>query len=282
MKQSRSALGVVTRWLGRGLLILWCAFSAFTIIWILMSALKTTKEFFGNAWSLFSTPQWGNYETALTQYKLARYFVNSLKVVLGADLIVLLIATPAAYVVSRVPFKWVQRVGMAIVFCMGVPLQLILVPLYFELNAFGLRNTHLGLMLVYVTIQIPISMFLINSFFKGLPRALEEAALVDGASPIRTFYSVMLPLGRPGIITALILNFITLWNEFLFAFTFIDKSKMYTLSVGLYTLNSSMQYTGEWTVLMAGFAVTLIPTLAVYLLLSKQIIAGLTLGAVKG
>jgi raffinose/stachyose/melibiose transport system permease protein/N-acetylglucosamine transport system permease protein len=110
---------------------------------------------------------------------------------------------------------------------------------------------------------------------------LEEAAYIDGAGPIRTFFSVMLPLGRPGIITAAIFNFISLWNEFLLALTFLHDNSLYTLSVGIFNLQTSMQYNGNWVALFAGFVLVFIPTLIIFIFLSRQIIEGLTMGAVK-
>lgn len=269
-------------WLGLIVLVLWCAFSVFAVLWIAASSLKTNREFFSSPWALFSTPQWSNYENVWQNYKLGSYFLNSLLVVLASDAFILLIVASAAYVVSRVKIKAVQIIGKIIVFGMGIPVQLLVIPLFFQLNDMGLRDNLVGLILVYTAVQLPISCFLIQSFFRTVPHELEEAAMVDGCTPMTGFFKVMLPLGRPGIATAGILNFITLWNEFILCFTFLESSKKFTLSVGLYSLNASMQYTGEWTTLMAGFIVVIIPTLAIYLLLSKQIIAGLSMGAVKG
>lgn len=269
-------------WLGLIVLGLWCAFSIFALLWIGVSSLKTNKEFFSSPWKLFSQAQWGNYENVWKGYKLGSYFLNSLFVVLVSDFIILCLIAPAAYVISRVKMKAVQIIGKVIVFGMGIPVQLLVIPLYFQLNDMHLRDSLTGLILVYAAVQLPISCFLIQSFFRTAPHELEEAALIDGCTPIGGFFRVMLPLGRPGIATAGILNFITLWNEFILCYTFLESSSKFTLSVGLYSLNASMQYSGEWTTLMAGFVVVIIPTLVVYLLMSKQIIAGLSMGAVKG
>jgi raffinose/stachyose/melibiose transport system permease protein/N-acetylglucosamine transport system permease protein len=140
---------------------------------------------------------------------------------------------------------------------------------------------HAGLIIVYVSLSIPFTIFLIQGFFRTLPSVLEEAAYIDGCSPMRTFFSIMLPIGSPGIVTAAIFNFISLWNEFLLALTLLNDSQTYTLSIGLYALQGSMQYTGDWVALFAAVVVVTIPTLLVYLLLSRQIIEGLTMGAVK-
>jgi raffinose/stachyose/melibiose transport system permease protein/N-acetylglucosamine transport system permease protein len=138
-----------------------------------------------------------------------------------------------------------------------------------------------GLIRVYGSLSIPFTIFLIQGFFRTLPGVLEEAAYIDGCSPIRTFLFIMLPIGSPGIVTAAIFNFISLWNEFLLALTLLNDSKSYTLPIGLYALQGAMQYTGDWVSLFAAVVVVTIPTLIIYLFLSRQIIEGLTMGAVK-
>jgi raffinose/stachyose/melibiose transport system permease protein/N-acetylglucosamine transport system permease protein len=164
---------------------------------------------------------------------------------------------------------------------MGVPYQLLLVPLYFMMVPLKLLNTHFGLILLYIALSIPFTIFMMQGFFKTLPHQLEEAAMIDGCTPIETFFRIMLPLGNPALITAGIFNFIFLWNEFLLALTFVSDSAKFTLSVGLYGLQGSMQYTGDWVSLFAGFVVVAVPTLVVYMLMSRRVIDGLTMGAVK-
>ena len=164
---------------------------------------------------------------------------------------------------------------------MGVPFQLLLVPLFFQMYSIGIVGTKLSLILIYIALSIPFTIFLIQGFFRSLPSVLEEAAYIDGCGPMRTFFSIMLPLGKPGLITAAIFNFISLWNEFLLALTFVNDSTDYPLSVGLYALQGSLQYTGDWVALFAALVVITLPTLLIYVFLSRQIIEGLTMGAVK-
>ena len=130
--------------------------------------------------------------------------------------------------------------------------------------------------------ELPNLFGLIQGFFRSLPSVLEEASYIDGCGPMRTFFSIMLPLGKPGLIAAAIFNFISLWNEFLLALTFVNDSADYPLSVGLYALQGSLQYTGDWVALFAALVVITLPTLLIYVFLSRQIIEGLTMGAVKG
>ena len=267
--------------LSRIILYFWCTFSVFTFIWVISSSLKTNREFFENIWGLPTSPQFSNYIAVLTKYSLAQYFSNSLFVVIGAVAGLLVICAPASYVFARIPFKGRNAMSQLFVLGMGVPYQLMLIPLFFMMAGIGLIDTLGGLSLLYVALSIPFTIFIMLGFFKTLPHELEEAAMIDGCNPISTFFQIMLPLGKPALATAAIFNFIFLWNEFLLALTFIGHRTRFPLSVGIYSLQGSMLYTGEWTSLMAGFVVVALPTLILYMAMSRQVIEGLTMGAVK-
>jgi len=269
------------RTLSRIVLYFWCAFSVFTFIWVISASLKTNREFFEDVWGFTASPQFSNYFAVLTKYSLAQYFSNSLFVVIGAVVGLLVICAPASYVFSRIPFKGRNVMSQAFVLGMGVPYQLMLIPLFFMMISIGFVDTLAGLSLLYVALSIPFTIFIMLGFFKTLLHELEEAAMIDGCSPISTFFQIMLPLGKPALATAAIFNFIFLWNEFLLALTFIGHRTNFPLSVGIYALQGSMLYTGEWTSLMAGFVVVALPTLVLYMAMSRQVIEGLTMGAVK-
>ena len=281
MKTVNKVIGKVCKILARIFLYAWCLFSIFALIWIIISSLKTNREFFSNMWGFFKSPQWVNYATVWSKQNLGINFVNSL-IVVGISVIgILVLCTPAAYVLSRCQFKLAKPLTTLFTVGMGVPYQLMLVPLYFLLMQIGLDNTHVGLILVYIAISLPFSIFLELGFFRSLPSALCEAAMVDGCGSFRTFFSVMLPLARGGIVTVAIFNFVSLWNEFLLSLTLITDDALYTLPVGLYQMQTAMSYVGNWTALFAGVVIVIIPTLIIYIFLSRQIIEGLTMGAVK-
>ena len=262
-------------------LYLWCAFSLFVFCWIIMSSLKTNREFFTNMWGFATKQQYGNYLKVLKNYRLGRNFLNSLTVVLSAVFLLVFVCTPAAYVLSRFRFKGSTFMSRLFTLGMGIPYQLLLVPLFFMMASINMTNTLSGLVLLYVALSIPFTVFIMQGFFKTLPHELEEAAMIDGCTPIGTFFRIMLPLGRPALVTAGIFNFIFLWNEFLLALTFVSNTSKFTLSVGIYSLQGSMQYTGDWVSLFAGFVVVALPTLVVFLVMSRRVIEGLTMGAVK-
>jgi raffinose/stachyose/melibiose transport system permease protein/N-acetylglucosamine transport system permease protein len=282
MKHSKSGVGSRIGLLGsRVFLYLWCAFSVFAFLWIISTSLKTNREYFSNIWGLPKVLQWGNYAKVLRDYHLGLNFLNSLIIVTVSVTFIILISTPAAYILSRFKFRGLGFLNRFFTLGMGVPFQLLLIPLFFILYRLRLVGGHVGLILVYVSLSIPFTIFLIQGFFRTLPGVLEEAAYIDGCSPIGTFLFIMLPIGSPGIVTAAIFNFISLWNEFLLALTLLNDSASYTLPIGLYALQGAMQYTGDWVSLFAAVVVVTIPTLIVYLFLSRQIIEGLTMGAVK-
>ena len=158
----------------------------------------------------------------------------------------------------------------------------VLLILFVSFSRLGLVNTYPGLIIIYITISIPFTVFLLMGFMRSLPSSLEEAATIDGASPFTIFTKVMLPLCAPGIVTACIYNFINAWNEFLYALVVMNDSAKYPLSVGIRSLQVGMQYLGDWVGLFAGFVVVIIPTSILYFLLSRRLIEGITLGAIKG
>ena len=263
-------------------LILWCAFSIFALVWVLLSSFKTNKEFFANVWGVAEAPQFSNYENVIFNYHMGQYFLNSIIVVGISVFLILLISTPAAYVLSRFMFPLKNFLFRFIVLGLGVPLQMLLIPLFFMLLNIQLLNSFAGLVLAYVAISLPFTIFLMSGFFASLPSEMEEAASVDGCSSIRTFFTIMLPLGMPAVAAAAIFNTIELMNELMLVKAFITDESKYTLPVGLYGLQGSMQYSGDWVSLFSGFVVSIFPLIVIYIIMSRRIIEGITVGAVKG
>jgi N-acetylglucosamine transport system permease protein len=164
---------------------------------------------------------------------------------------------------------------------MMIPMILGLVPLFFLLNDLGLINKLTGLVIVYTAWALPFSIFVLVSFFKTLPKELEEAAYIDGAGYYRTFFDVMLPLARSGIISIGIMNGLNIWNEYLMGTVFVNDPAKYTVPVGIAVMQAEMQYRTEWGPLFAGLMLSMIPVMIVYVLFQRHIVAGVTAGAVK-
>lgn len=259
---------------------LWVGFSIFVFSWVVLSSFKNNREFFANVWALPARFEWGNYARALFSSNLAVYFTNSLFVVLTAAFLVLVLAAPAAYTLARIYFKGRLFVSNLFILGIGIPVQVIMIPLFFLIIDLNLVNSLAGLILTYVVIQLPFSIFLLTGFFANLPGALEEAAALDGSTAWQTFLRIMLPLAGPGLVTVSIFNVIFLLNEFLLALVLLTDNSKYTLSLGLYALYGNMRYTGDWVALFAGFSIVMLPALLVYLFLSERVMQGITLGAI--
>jgi raffinose/stachyose/melibiose transport system permease protein/N-acetylglucosamine transport system permease protein len=275
-------LGLAATWLLRLFLFGWVAFTVFSFVWIVVVSFKTNRDLFSNVWGLPTSLHLENYVKAWSTVHMGRYFLNSLMVNSAAVFLILALSTPAAYVLSRIPFQGAEHITTSFAAGMGVPYQLLLVPLFVMLKGLNLLDNLLGLVFVYATLALPFTIFLLTAFFRSLPSELEEAAAIDGASDFAVFWRVMLPLASPGLITSAIFNFIGLWNEYLLALVMISTDSKRTISLGLYALQGAMQFTSDWVGLFAGVVIVMLPTLVIYVILSERVLEGVTLGAVKG
>ena len=260
---------------------IWSLFTVLVILWIALSSLKSNRELFLNVWALPTKLEFQNYVRAWSQLHLGSYFLNSFMVVISAVIIILVLSAPASYMLSRVKFRGRSLITMIFVAGIGIPIPLLFIPLFVILTGIKQINPLLGLGILYVASSIPFTVYMLTSFFTTLPIELEEAATLDGCSDIEVFSKVMLPLASPGLLTAAIFNFIFLWNEYQLALVFLSNPKQRTLSLGLYALQNSMEYTGDWVGLMAGVICVIVPTIILYIFLSERMISGITMGAVK-
>jgi len=272
----------IVRIIGWILIVGWSIFSIFAFAWVVMTSLKSNHELFTNVWSLPKEPQWSNYVKVWTLSQLGTGFANSMLLVLSSVAVLVVVASPAAYVLARKPFKGSDALTNFFTFGMGIPSQLLLVPLFFLMFKMKLVDSLFGLAIVYVALSLPFTIFYLVGFFRTLPGELEEAAMIDGCTSFQAFSRIMLPLASPGVLTVSIFNFLFLWNDFLLALTFLSSNDKFTLSLGLFGLKGTMQYTGDWVGLFAGFTLIMLPILIVYLFLSNQMVEGLTAGATKG
>ena len=259
----------------------WSLFTVCAIAWIILSSLKTTRELFQSTWALPSKLQFGNYVKAWATVQMSRYFFNSVLIVGISVVLILAVSAPAAYVLSRVRFRGNQLLTLLFTAGIGIPTPLLFIPLFVIMAALHLVNTIPGLILVYVSLSIPFTVYMLTGFFSSLPSELEEAGIIDGCSDYQVFWHVMLPLASPGLITAAIFNFIGLWNEYQLALVIVSNPKIRTLSLGLYALQNAMQFTGDWVGLFAAVVIVMVPTIILYIFLSEKIISGITMGAVK-
>ncbi len=259
----------------------WVSFTIVAIFWIVMSAFKSKREVLRSGLNLPSEMHWENFATAWNIGRLGEYFSNSVVVVGISVFLILLVSTPAAYVLSRAKFKGREALTNLFVIGMGIPIPMLFIPIFGILAWLRLSDSLTGLSFVFIAISIPFTVYLLTGFFASLPSELESAALLDGCSDFQIFRYVMLPMAVPGIATAAILNFIWLWNEYQLSLVILNSPDNRTLPLGLYSLQNAMQYTSDWPGLFAGVTIIIIPTILVYAVLSEKMISGMTMGAVK-
>lgn len=260
---------------------LWALLITGILGWVLMSSFKTNLEIYQDPWGMPVKATLENYVSAWKTMKMSTYFLNSVVIVFSSIIGCLLISTTAAFALTRYEFRGRRALLSLLVFSMSVPLQLLLIPLYEQLLQLNLINTRLGLIVVYSVMWFPFSLFVLTGFFKTIPRALEESAIIDGCGEFRVFFHIMLPMAQPGIICVSVFNFVAMWNEYMLALVFASKQSLRTISLGMYALKDSMMYTSNWGGLFAAIVIMMIPSIIIFLTLQKYVIQGLTLGAIK-
>mgnify|MGYP006278768249 CR=1 FL=1 len=238
-----------------------------------------------------------NYAKAWVKSNFSGYFSNSLIVTTCSLLGVLAAGAMAAYVLARFLFPGARALLLYFISGLMIPAQLVLVPLFFQftwlseagsrlLRPLGLElqlhDSLSGLILIYVSLSLPFTILVLTGFFKTLPGALREAGIMDGCGEYRVFWHIMLPLARPGIITAAIFNFLGIWNEYLFALVFVNSPEKKTLPLGLAAVSMQAQYKTDFGLMFAGLVIVIAPTLLLYLVLQRQLTRGITVGALKG
>jgi N-acetylglucosamine transport system permease protein len=277
------------RTLVRPIIWIWVTFNVLLFLWLVLQSFRNGNEIFTNPFELPKSLNFNNYVTALGVGQLGTGLVNTLVIGLTATITVLVLASMAAQALSRTNHPVASPITSIFVVGMGIPVQAVLVPIFvimqsissFMYSIFGWWDERISVYLVYVATGLPFAVFLLTGFFRSLSTEVEEAASIDGAGPVRTFISVMLPMARPGLITAFILTLMGMWNETLVALVFITDNDKYTLPVALLGLYGTMQYTSNWGGLFAGVVLVTLPIAIAYLIVGRQIVEGMTLGSGK-
>lgn len=297
-----------------GLLGIYLVVVIFPMLWVLMTSAKSTQEIYQSPFGLpravtspsaqTFAPVRENYYKAWVESHFSSYFVNSVKVVSISLALILLLGSMAAYVLARFEFRGNRLIYLVFLSGLLIPMQLILIPLFFQFSDMGemltrwfapgframgmgdvtisLHDSHFGLILIYVAASLPFTVFTLTAFFRTLPNEVREAAQMDGASEYRTFFRVMMPLAKPGLVTVAIFNFLGLWNEYLFGLVFLNSDNLKTLPLGLASISLQAQYKSDFGLMFAGLVIAMLPTLIVYLILQEKLTKGITVGAVKG
>lgn len=264
------------------------------VAWVFMASVKENSEFYNNPWNLPKGIHWQNFVEAWTTAKMGDYLINSVYVTLIALAILLVVALPAAYCLSRFRFRSQKFLNTLFMAGLFINVNYIVVPIFLMLRdgdvllkkVFGqgfLLNNLFILALVYASTALPFTIYLLSSYFRTLPHDFEEAAYIDGAGHFRTMVQIMFPMAKPSIITVILFNFLSFWNEYIMALTLMSKlDSPKTLPVGLLNLMQAQQSAANYGPMYAGLVLVMLPVLILYVCVQKNLTKGMTVGGLKG
>lgn len=252
--------------------------SIYPLTWLVLSSLKTPGEMFGDTWALPEVFIWDNY-IAAWEYGISQYLISSVIVTAISTVLTVLLSAAAAFALIILNFKGRVIVYTLILGGSILPPEVSLFPLFRTLSSLGIYNTYWALIIPYLAFGLPFTTFLIRAYMVKIPVDLHEAATIDGAGPIWSFWHIYLPLSKPILASAALITAMRVWNEFIFALTFVESESVKTITIGMMSFANALS--GNWSVLMAGLVISILPMLAIFLILQKQFVGGLTQGAVK-
>jgi multiple sugar transport system permease protein len=253
----------------------------FPALWILFTSLKTETELVQQPitwWPEAATME--NYVRAFSDQPLLHYLKNSVIVASSATVLSLIVAAFAAYAIARLNLKRRELILTCIVGSSMFPLVTLLVPIFETMRALGWLNTYSALILPYVVLNLPVCTLVLVSFFQGIPRDLENAAMIDGCTRLGALWHVVVPLAAPGVFTAGILAFVNAWDEFLLALSLNSSAEVRTLPVGI-TLYQG-EFTFPWPIISAALIVAIVPIAILIAVFQERVVGGLTQGGLKG
>ncbi|AUJ23396.1 MULTISPECIES: carbohydrate ABC transporter permease [Virgibacillus] len=262
------------------------------VAWVFLASIKQNKEFYGSPWALPDGIHLANFVEAFQEAQMGEYLLNSVLVTAMALIILLVVALPAAYVLSRFEFRGNRFINGMVKAGLFINVSYIAVPIFLMLLDWdtGLRtivgselllNNRFMLALIYASTALPFTIYLLSSYFKTLPSDFEEAASIDGAGYYRTMFSVMFPMAAPSIVIVILFNFLLFWNEYILALTLMPAENQ-TLPVGLLNLMAAERSAVNYGPMYAGMVIVMLPTLILYILVQKRLTQGMTVGGVKG
>lgn len=259
--------------------------------WVFAASLKTNPEFYGNPWALPKSFYFKNFVDAFVDAKMGQYFVTSIMVTGMAIIMLLIVALPASYVLARFKFKFKKQVSGLFMAGLFINVNYIVIPIFLMLVSWNrtfrsvfnidvFLNNPFVLALVYAATALPFTIYLLTGFFQTLPSAFEEAASIDGCSHFETMTKIMIPMAKPSIITIILFNFLSFWNEYIIALTLMPGANK-TLPVGLINLQAAARGAAAPGKLYAGMVIVMLPTLILYIFVQKKLTEGMTLGGLK-
>jgi len=261
-----------------------CLITLFPFIWMISTSFKPPKEVYSYPPTFIPLrPSLNGFIKILTKstssFNFIKWALNSTIVSVFTTIFSMIIAALAGYGLSRFKFKFKGALTYTILTTQVLPGSLLIVPLYIIMGNLKLLDTHLGLILAYATFSVPFCTWMLKGFFDTIPVSLDEAAMIDGANRFRLFATIILPLTTPGLVATGLFSFITGWNEYLFASTFMKSYGNWTLPIGIASFQG--QYSTDWATIMAGSVLITLPVVALFLIFQKYLVGGMTAGAVK-
>lgn len=253
----------------------------FPVLWMFYSSLRPAKSIAGGLrWdTLFADLSFASYDRLFQATGFEHYLVNSIVISLIGTAITVVVSSLAGFALSRYAFRVKKAVMLTLVATQLLPFVVLVTPVYLFFGELGLLNSYVGIVIVYVAMTLPLAVLLMTGFFNAVPRTLDEAAKVDGASTLTVIVRIIAPLTWPGIVTVAVTSFIAMWEEFLFAQVFLTSDSLKTVQVGLSGLFG--EYGTDWGVVMAASVIAAVPTIVLFSLLQKRLVAGVAAGAVK-
>lgn len=262
-------------------LIVFAIGDLFPLLWLFDFSLAKTPELFGSNILVFpKPPQWANYVTAWFDGQIPQYFWNSIIVNAATIALTAFFAVTMAYAFTRMRWKLRNVFFSMVLVGLMIPIHATLLPNYIIFNACKITNTYLGLIIPYVAVSLPQATFIMTGFMHSIPMSVEESAILDGCTTRQLMTKIIFPMVRPGMVTVVIMTFISTWNEFIMAATFISDNALRTLPYSVY--NFAGQYSSDYAIQFAVMMLVALPSLLIYALLSDKITAGITDGALKG
>ena len=263
------------------------------VLWVVMASVKETVEHYGNPWALPTHLHWQNFVDAWNKADMGAYMGHSVMVTGLALIILLVVALPASYCLARFNFVGQKFLNTCFMAGLFINVNYIVVPIYLMLadgdkwlkNVLGsgfLLNNHVVVAVVYAATALPFTIYLLSSYFATLPHDFEEAAYIDGAGYWRTMLEIIFPMAKPSIITVILFNFLSFWNEYIIVKTLVTDKELWTLPAGLLNLMQAQQSAAEYGPMYAGLVLVMLPVMILYICVQKNLTKGMTVGGLKG
>ncbi|MGN9784078.1 carbohydrate ABC transporter permease [Nonomuraea sp. ZG12] len=263
-------------------LFIWALLIIAPLLWTFLASFKSNAELFGDALQLPGALRLDSWGRAWDKAHIGQYLLNTVVVVFFGTLGTMLFGSMAAYVLARYRFPGNRLIYYFFVAGMAFPVFLALGPLFLVVDQLGLLYTHAGLILVYIAYSMPFTIFFLAAFFRTLPEAVAEAARIDGASHTRTFFQIMVPMARPGLVSITIFNVLGQWNQYLLPLVLLARDQEdWVITQGIANISTLAGYEADWPGLFAALSMAILPVLFVYIIFQRQIQSGLGAGTLK-